>query len=151
MANEKVDAVIVGAGASGSVYASILAQAGKKVVLLETGPDWHLPDLISSDIWGRRLKPVAPVILDGKNPSHTSTKPAGASAARHCTISRITRVISRLTSRSRATTGARTIGRSRMTTLHRSSTGSRTKSASPAMPRLRSDGAQPASPIRCRR
>jgi choline dehydrogenase-like flavoprotein len=68
MANEKVDAVIVGAGASGSVYASILAQAGKKVVLLETGPDWHLPDLISSDIWGRRLKPVAPVILDGKNP-----------------------------------------------------------------------------------
>jgi choline dehydrogenase-like flavoprotein len=68
MANEKVDAVIVGAGASGSVFASILAQAGKKVVLLETGPDWHLPDLISSDIWGRRLKPVAPVILDGKNP-----------------------------------------------------------------------------------
>jgi choline dehydrogenase-like flavoprotein len=68
MTNEKVDAVIVGAGASGSLYASVLAQAGKKVVLLETGPDWHLQDLISSDIWGRRLKPVAPVILEGKNP-----------------------------------------------------------------------------------
>ena len=35
MANEKVDVVIVGAGASGSVYAAIMAKAGKKVVLLE--------------------------------------------------------------------------------------------------------------------
>ena len=34
MAFEKVDIVIVGAGASGSVYASVLAKAGKKVVLL---------------------------------------------------------------------------------------------------------------------
>jgi choline dehydrogenase-like flavoprotein len=69
MTNEKVDAVIVGAGASGSLYASVLAQAGKKVVLLETGPDWHLQDLISSDIWGRRIKPAGPpVILEGKNP-----------------------------------------------------------------------------------
>ena len=69
MTNEKVDAVIVGAGASGSVFASILAQAGKKVVLLDTGPDWKLQDLISSDIWGRRLKPAGPpVILEGKNP-----------------------------------------------------------------------------------
>ena len=48
MANEKVDVVIVGAGASGSVYASVLAKAGKKVVLLEAGPDWELSDLISS-------------------------------------------------------------------------------------------------------
>src|SRR5580658_4160655 len=69
MANEKVDAVIVGAGASGSLYAAVLAQAGKNVVLLETGPDWQLHDLISSDIWGRRLKPAGPpVILEGKNP-----------------------------------------------------------------------------------
>ena len=58
MANEKVDAVIVGAGASGSVYASVLAKAGRKVVVLDNGPDWQLSDLISSDIWGRRIKPA---------------------------------------------------------------------------------------------
>jgi len=67
--NEKVDVVIVGAGASGSVYASVLAKAGKKVVILDNGPDWQLQDLISSDIWGRRIKPAgAPVLLEGKNP-----------------------------------------------------------------------------------
>jgi choline dehydrogenase-like flavoprotein len=69
MALEKVDVVIVGAGASGSVYASVLAKAGKKVVLLESGPDWELSDLISSEIWGRRIKPAgAPILLEGKNP-----------------------------------------------------------------------------------
>jgi choline dehydrogenase-like flavoprotein len=69
MTNEKVDIVIVGAGASGSVFASVLAKAGKKVVLLEQGPDWELSDLISSEIWGRRVKPAgAPILLEGKNP-----------------------------------------------------------------------------------
>ena len=69
MANEKVDVVIVGAGASGSTYAAVLAKAGKKVVVLEQGPDWQLSDLISSDFWGRRVKPAgAPFLLEGKNP-----------------------------------------------------------------------------------
>src|ERR1700761_374748 len=69
MTNEKVDIVIVGAGASGSVYAAVLAKAGKKVVLLEAGPDWELSDLISSEIWGRRIKPAgAPILLEGNNP-----------------------------------------------------------------------------------
>ena len=69
MANEKVDAVIVGAGASGSVFAAVLAKAGKKVVILEQGPDWQLTDLISSDFWGRRIKPASgPFLLEGKNP-----------------------------------------------------------------------------------
>jgi choline dehydrogenase-like flavoprotein len=69
MANEKVDVVIVGAGASGSVYAAVMAKAGKKVVMLETGPDWQLGDLISSDFWGRRIKPAGPpFLLEGKNP-----------------------------------------------------------------------------------
>jgi len=40
------------------VYASVLAKAGKKVVLLDSGPDWQLSDLISSEIWGRRVKPA---------------------------------------------------------------------------------------------
>ena len=69
MANEKVDVVIVGAGASGSVFAAVLAKAGKKVVILEQGPDWQLSDLISSDFWGRRIKPAGgPFLLEGKNP-----------------------------------------------------------------------------------
>ena len=38
MANVKVDVVIVGAGASGSVYAAVLAKAGKKVCCLNRGP-----------------------------------------------------------------------------------------------------------------
>src|SRR4030081_468590 len=69
MTYEKVDVVIVGAGASGSVYASVLAKAGKKVVLLDSGPDWEAFDLISSEIWGRRVKPAgAPILLEGKHP-----------------------------------------------------------------------------------
>jgi choline dehydrogenase-like flavoprotein len=67
--NEKVDVAVVGAGASGSVYAAVMAKQGKKVVVLEQGPDWQLSDLISSDIWGRRVKPASsPFILEGKNP-----------------------------------------------------------------------------------
>jgi len=65
--NEKVDVAIVGAGASASVFASVLARAGKKVVMLEQGPDWQMGDLVSSEIWGRRLKAVAPAILEGKD------------------------------------------------------------------------------------
>lgn len=69
MAKEKVDVLIVGAGASGSVYASVLAKAGKNVLMLEQGPDWELADLISSDIWGRRVKTAgAPFVLSGDNP-----------------------------------------------------------------------------------
>ena len=67
--HEKVDVVIVGAGASGSAYAAVMAKAGKKVVVIEEGPDWQLTDLISSDIWGRRIKPAgAPFLLEGKHP-----------------------------------------------------------------------------------
>ena len=57
---EKVDVVIAGAGASGSTFAAVLAKAGKKVVLLDNGPDWQASDLISSDTWGRRIKPAGP-------------------------------------------------------------------------------------------
>jgi choline dehydrogenase-like flavoprotein len=67
--HEKVDVAIVGAGASGSVYAAVLAKAGKKVAMIEQGPDWQLTDLISSDLWGRRIRTAgAPFLLEGKNP-----------------------------------------------------------------------------------
>jgi choline dehydrogenase-like flavoprotein len=85
---EKVDAVIVGAGAAGAVFAAVLMRAGKKVVLLEQGPDWQLSDLISSDIWGRRLKGSgAPIIYEGRNPvGRTSDHGWGVGGGRHCTV-----------------------------------------------------------------
>ena len=69
MANEKVDAVIVGAGASGILLAAKLSEAGKQVLLLEQGPPFGLGDLISSDIWSRRLKAGGtPVLSEGRTP-----------------------------------------------------------------------------------
>lgn len=66
---DMVDAVIVGAGAAGSLMAAKLARAGKKVVVLEAGPPWQLRDLYSSEIWARRLKwNTSPVIGGGANP-----------------------------------------------------------------------------------
>jgi choline dehydrogenase-like flavoprotein len=66
---EKVDAVIVGGGASGAVFAAILTRAGKKVVVMEQGPDWQLADLISSDIWARRFRGAgAPIQYGGRHP-----------------------------------------------------------------------------------
>ena len=33
------------------------------------GPDWQMSDLISSEMWGRRIRPAgAPFLLEGKNP-----------------------------------------------------------------------------------
>ena len=53
---EKVDVVIVGAGPSGAVFADVLARAGKKVVVLEFGPDWDMKEFVSSEMWAKRLK-----------------------------------------------------------------------------------------------
>ena len=84
---EKVDAVIVGAGAAGAVFAAVLTRAGKKVVVMEQGPDWQLSDLISSDIWARRLRgsgrpSSTKVAIVSAAPPTT----AGARAVRRCTI-----------------------------------------------------------------
>jgi choline dehydrogenase-like flavoprotein len=69
MSIEKVDAVIVGSGASGSLLAAKLAQAGKKVLVLEAGPERTAGDLYSSQIWARRLKWSGPRIESvGKHP-----------------------------------------------------------------------------------
>ncbi|WP_353226710.1 GMC family oxidoreductase [Novosphingobium sp.] len=52
----RVDAVIVGAGAAGNVFAAVLAEAGKSVLVLDPGPAWKPADLYSSAIWSRRLR-----------------------------------------------------------------------------------------------
>ena len=56
MSTGKVDAAIVGSGASGSLLAAKLAQTGKKVLVLEAGPERTASDLYSSQLWARRLK-----------------------------------------------------------------------------------------------
>ena len=67
--NEKVDAGVVGSGAAGSAIAAKFAVGGKKVVILEAGPERGNDDLVSSGIWARRLKWGGdPVIEDGENP-----------------------------------------------------------------------------------
>jgi choline dehydrogenase-like flavoprotein len=60
-----VDAVIVGSGAAGSLVAAKLSRAGKKVVILEAGPRRVMGDLISSQIWARRLKWAGPAVETG--------------------------------------------------------------------------------------
>jgi len=57
---DKVDAVIVGAGAVAMVYAARLAAEGKQVLVLESGPAREAKDLISSQLWARRLKWATP-------------------------------------------------------------------------------------------
>ena len=87
---EKVDAVIVGSGAAGSAMAAKLAVGGKKVVILEAGPDRSNQDLISSAIWARRLKwSGEPVIESGENPvGHVfnASSGVGGSAMHHYAV-----------------------------------------------------------------
>ena len=68
-AEREADVLIVGAGAVGAFFAARLARAGKRVVVLESGPPWQLGDLVSSQIWARRLKwGGAPVERSGAAP-----------------------------------------------------------------------------------
>ncbi len=64
MATQETDVVIVGAGAAGSVFAAILAEAGKDVLILETGPARELDDLYSSQLWARKLKWAEPYVAE---------------------------------------------------------------------------------------
>ena len=63
---------IMGAGAAGSLLAARLASAGRSVIVLEAGPPWSMFDLVSSQIWARRLKwGGAPVLHGGHDrPGH---------------------------------------------------------------------------------
>ncbi|MCC7412496.1 MAG: GMC family oxidoreductase [Gammaproteobacteria bacterium] len=66
---DRVEAVIVGAGAAGSLYAAALAAGGRRVVVLEAGAPWQLTDLVSSQIWARRVKWAGPQVIGaGANP-----------------------------------------------------------------------------------
>jgi choline dehydrogenase-like flavoprotein len=51
-----VDLLIVGSGPAASVYAAKASVAGKKVIMLEAGPERSMNGLISSQIWARKLK-----------------------------------------------------------------------------------------------
>ncbi len=53
---EKVDLLIVGSGAAASIFAAKAAQAGKQVLMLEAGPERTMQNLVSSQLWARRLK-----------------------------------------------------------------------------------------------
>lgn len=87
---ERVDAVIVGAGAAGSFFAARLAAAGKSVVVLEAGPGWKRSDLTSSMIDARRLKGDAGEIeLKGANPwgySFNAGRGLGGAALHHYAV-----------------------------------------------------------------
>ncbi|RMF95440.1 MAG: GMC family oxidoreductase [Gammaproteobacteria bacterium] len=58
--SDMTDVVVVGAGAAGAVFAALLAESGKRVTILESGPDRRLSDLYSSQIWARKLKWAEP-------------------------------------------------------------------------------------------
>jgi choline dehydrogenase-like flavoprotein len=85
-----VDAIIVGSGAAGSAMAAYLAEAGKRVLILEAGPPLPNSKLISSTLYARRLRWHGPsVIEEGLNTvSHVfnSGYGVGGSAMHHYAV-----------------------------------------------------------------
>ncbi|NIB42179.1 GMC family oxidoreductase [Pseudomaricurvus alkylphenolicus] len=87
---EEVDVVIVGSGAAGSLMAARLAEAGQAVVILEAGKQRRSSDLVSSQIWARKLKwDGEPVVDEGQHPIgyHFNTgRGTGGSATHHYAV-----------------------------------------------------------------
>jgi len=61
--HEAVEVVVVGSGMAGSTLAAELAEGGFDVLALEAGPERSLSDMVSSQIWSRRLRWGGPPIL----------------------------------------------------------------------------------------
>lgn len=67
--NDKVDVLIVGAGAAGGVLAKELSEAGFDVVVLEAGPHW-IPsrDFVSDEKGAQKIYWTDPRVTTGKDP-----------------------------------------------------------------------------------
>ncbi|NOZ43514.1 MAG: GMC family oxidoreductase, partial [Alphaproteobacteria bacterium] len=87
---EKVDVIIIGSGAAGSLMAAKLSAGGKKIIILEAGPERTLGDLTSSQIDARRLKWAGdPVEETGSQPvgnGFNSGYGTGGSALHHYAV-----------------------------------------------------------------
>lgn len=67
--DEVVDAVIVGAGAGGTVLAQRLARAGWSVVMIDAGPWWEPDkDWVSDEAGSHRLYWTDPRVISGSDP-----------------------------------------------------------------------------------
>ena len=87
---DTVDAIVVGSGAAGSAMAAMLAEGGKRVLILEAGPARNAGHMVSSTLFARRLKWTGtPVIEEGQNPiSHVFNAGygVGGSALHHYAV-----------------------------------------------------------------
>ncbi len=90
MASTQTEVVIVGSGAAGSTVAAALGEGGKDAVVLEAGPERPNADLISSQLWARRLKWSGPPVVEaGENPIgyvFNSASGVGGTAMHHYAV-----------------------------------------------------------------